>query len=230
MTAQELLEQFRSDMVDTATPYLWTDEEVFGYADDAYKMFARLTGGIADFTSDMTRVPVVAGEATSYVDKRILRFMQAFRASDMGEIKIINQTDLTFARGTDYGIIRPIYLDTTPGIVRYMIIGAQRGIVKWVQVPAADDVAQLYVYRLPLTTIKRDGSNVDFDFDEIGEEHHRHLMLWMRRLGYLKADAETFDRGSAAEFGKAFEDYCAGAKAEMARYRHKTREVVYGGI
>lgn len=230
MTAQELLDQFRSEMVDTAKPYLWSDTEVLGYMDDAYKMFVRLTGGIADFTSDLTRVDIVAGEAVAEYDRRILRVMEAQRASDLGKIEVINQTDMTFKRDNDYGLVRPIYLDNTPGRVRYMVIGAERGKAKWVQLPEENDQAILYVYRLPLTSIERDGSNLAFEFDEIGEEHHTHLGLWMRHRGYMKADAETFDRGRADDFKKQFTGYCTFAKAEWERYKHKNRTVAYGGL
>lgn len=230
MNVQELLDQFRSEMVDTAKPYLWSDEEVLSYMDDAYKTFSRLMGGIADFTSDLTRVDIVAGEAVGVLDKRILRVMEAYRMSDMGKIKVVNQTDLTFARDNDYGLIRPIYLDTTPGQIRYMIIGSERGKCRWVQLPETDDVAQLYVYRLPATRIETDGSNTDFELDEVGEEHHPFLCLWMRHRGYLKADAETFDKGRAADFKQSFTEYCTMAKAEWERYKAKPREVAYGGL
>ena len=147
MTAQELLEQYREEMVDTARPYFWSDKEILGYMDDAYKMFVRLTGGIADFTSDFTRVNIVTGEKVGEYDKRILRIMKAYRESDRAEIKVINQTDLTFIRGDDYGLLRPAYLDSAPGPVRYMVIGLERGKCEWLQVPLTDDVALLAIRR-----------------------------------------------------------------------------------
>ncbi len=230
MIAQELYDQFRSDMVDTAKPYLWSDTDVFRYMNDAYRMFVRLTGGIADFTSDLSRVAISAGEATSPMDARILRVMEAYRLSDEAKIEVINQSDMTFSQSTDYGRTRPLFLDSTPGPVRYMIIGAQRNVVKWVQVPTADDVAQLFVYRLPADTIDLNDPDTEFAFDEVGEEHHTHLCLWMQHLAYRKADADTFDRGRSDEYKALFESYCAMAIAEWERYKHKTRVVTYGGI
>lgn len=230
MTAQELLEQYREEMVDTARPYFWSDEEILGYMDDAYKMFVRLTGGIADFTSDFTRVSIVAHDAVGILDKRILRVMQAFRVSDGRRIDVKNQTDINFLRDNDYGMMRPIYLDTTPGPVRYMVIGAESGKCKWIQVPEADDEAQLHVYRLPATKIEPDGSNLDFDFDEIGEEHVPNLVLWMRHRGYKKHDGEVFHPGRSDEFKAAFIAYCDQTKREWERYKHKNREVQYGGL
>lgn len=228
MTADELHDQFREDVKDTAKPYFWSPAEVFGYMDDAYKMFVRLTGGIADFTSNISRVDIVAGEAVGALDKRILRVMEAYRLSDAGKITVVNQTDMTFASGNDYGLTRQLYADTTPGAVRYMVIGLERGKCKWVQVPDADDVAQLHIYRLPAKKI--DAGEGDFEFDEIGEEHVPNLTLWMRYRAYRKADADSFGAGLADEFKAQFQEYCDMTKAEWERYKAKPREVIYGGL
>lgn len=230
MTAQQLLTQFRNEMLDTAKPHFWSDEEILGYMDDAYKRFVRLMGGIADFTSDLTRVDIDAGDPVGILDKRILRITEAFRVSDGGKISIINHTDLTFTRDNDYGLIRPLHLDTMPGPVRYMVIGTERGKCKWVQIPETNDAAQLYVYRLPATKIEMDGTNLDYEFDEIGDEHVPSLCLWMRHRGYMKQDADTFDPKRAESFRAAFAEYCTLAKREWDRYKHKNREIQYGGL
>ena len=229
MNVQELYDQFRSDQVDVRKPYCWSDNDVFRYMDDAYKMFVRLMGGIADFTSGITRVDITRGEALGVLDKRILRVMECHRASDLGKITVINQTDLNFVRGNDYGLIRPIYLDNTPGQVRYMIIGAQRGACQWVQLPEVDDTALLHIYRLPMDKITPE-TDMEFDFPEIGEEHVTHLGLWMRHKAYAKADTDRFNGPLSAEFKQQFTDYCSLAKAEWERLKHKNREVVYGGL
>ena len=52
----------------------------------------------------------------------------------------------------------------------------------------------------------------------------------MKELAFLKQDSETFDRAGSKENKKAFEDYCAAVKAEAERYKHKVREVSYGGL
>ena len=69
-----------------------------------------------------------------------------------------------------------------------------------------------------------------FDFPEIGEEHVTHLGLWMRHKAYAKADTDRFNGALSEDFKKQFTDYCALAKAEVERAKHKNREVVYGGI
>lgn len=228
MNSGELYDLFRSDVVDVELPYLWSDTEVYRYMNDAYRMFVRLTGGIPDSTSDLTQVPIVTGEATAEVSPLILRFRMAYLASTGHEVQIINQEDFGQIRRDDYGITRPIVMDNSSGPVRYMVVGQDRAQVRWLQVPAADDVAQLSVYRLPLDTIA-EGSTT-FEFPEIGEEHHEHLLLWMKARAYGKQDAETFDRGRRDENKRMFEEYCSNAKAEWERYKHKTRVTSYGGL
>jgi len=230
MTAGELLEQYRLDMVDTVTPHFWSDTEAYRYMASAYNMFVRLTGGIADFTSKATQVDIVVGENVAALDKSILRIMEASRGSDTAKIEVINQANLTFQRDNDYGRIRQLYTDNTPGPVRYMIIGAERNKVRWVQMPEVADVANLLIYRLPLNTIDPLDPDESFDFSEVEEEHHTHFVLWMRYLGYMKADADTFDQGKATLFKAQFEEYCNFTKAEWERYKHKNRSVAYGGL
>jgi hypothetical protein len=153
--------------------------------------------------------------------------MSAYRASDNTEITIINSTDMPMLRDNDYGILKPLWLDNTQGPVRYMMIGAQQNLVKWLQVPIADDAANLVIYRLPLTKITDAGGQ---EFVDVSEEHHYSLLMWMKALAYKKQDAETFDRAKSAENEAGFRTYCQQAKAELERKKHKNRVVAYGGL
>ena len=62
MDSTALHDLFRSEVRDEATPYLWSDAEIYSYIDDAQKMFCRLQGGIADASSAITRIDVMAGD------------------------------------------------------------------------------------------------------------------------------------------------------------------------
>ena len=78
----ELIEAWRADVLDDVEPYLWPQTEAVRYAEAAYRRFVRLTGGIHDFTSPLTRVDIVAGEELAAVSPLILRFdMQGFGVS-----------------------------------------------------------------------------------------------------------------------------------------------------
>lgn len=230
MNAEYLLRLFRRETGDVEQPYLWSNDECLFFMDDAYKMFVRLTGGIADCTSPVCTLDVVAGENTAEIDTRILRIMRAVRASDNEMVEIINVTDLTKMSRDDYGVIKPLYMDKVPGPVKYMVIGKQRGLVQWVQVPDADDQVFLDIYRLPLTSIAPDDSDMAFDFPDVGEEHHYSLLKWMMYRAYDKRDSDAFGPVKAEKFKEEFIAYCNAAKAEWERSKHKTRVVGYGGL
>lgn len=226
MNSTELRNAFRQDVMDTAKPYLWSDEEVWRYANDAYRMFARLTGGVADFLSDACEVQISAGEAVAEVSPSIMRIMSATRRSDTHPIEIINPTDLQKMRSSDYGQIKQIVMDERTGPVRYMIIGLTRGSVRWVQVPEVDDYVDMHIYRMPLDTI----TGPDQELTDVAEDHHIHLLDWMKHLAYKKSDADTFNPQASVFGEQEFRAYCLQVVAEWERYKHKTRVVSYGGI
>lgn len=226
MNTTETYEAFRSDVVDVAKPYLWSEDEVWRYMNAAYVQFVRLTGGITDFLSDATRVTMTAGEMQAELHPSILRIIGASRVSDGGEIKVMNMTDAQVLTTRDYATVIPLLQQNAPGPVRYMVVGRQRNICEWVQIPVADDTAQLTVYRLPLNKITGDGQ----EFDDVADHHHDALLHWMKHLAYMKQDAETYDKAKSADFEQRFISYCASAKAEWERAKHKTRVVMYGGL
>lgn len=221
---------YRSEVGDTALPYLWTDEEVWRYMNDAYRMYVRLTGGVGDITSSITSVDIVAGEATAEVSPLILKYREATLDSTGKKLIVANYTDVLSSVDTDYANLRSLYENRTPGAIQAMVIGEdvnrKRGIVRWIQIPQVDDIVKLSVLRLPLETIDGPG----YEFDDIGEEHHEALLMWMKHRAYAKQDAETFDKGKCTEFKQSFEDYCGFAKSEVERNKSKVRIVSYGGI
>lgn len=226
MNSTELYEAFRNDVLDLGPGEFWSDDEVWRYANDAYRMFVRLTGGVSDFLSSACEVSIVAGEAVADLHPSVLRIMSATRRSDTQPIEIINPTDLQKMRSSDYGQIKAITMDTRTGPVRYMVQGLKRDVVRWIQVPEVDDTCDLHIYRLPLNTITGD----DQELVDVAEDHHIHLLDWMKHLAYKKKDADAFDPQGSAQGKANFEAYCTMVKAEWERYKHKTRVVSYGGL
>ena len=52
----------------------------------------------------------------------------------------------------------------------------------------------------------------------------------MKHKPYAKADTHRINGPLSDKYKTDFTDYCALAKAELERAKHKNREVVYGGI
>lgn len=224
MKSDELYELFRHEIDDTETVFLWSEFEVWGYMNDAYRQFVRLTGGVADISSSITEIDVVADEATAVVSNKILKFREARLNSTNRKLAIVNYTD-TERPTLDYGNTATDS-DMQPGEVHSMIIGEQKGLVRWVQVPMVADTVHLSVMRLPLEKIDKDGQ----ELVDVDEEHHEALLLWMKARAHMKQDAETFDKGRAQDFRAQFEAYCRGVVADWERHKSKPRVVTYGGI
>ena len=232
MTPAQLKDLFRSDVRDEATPPLWSDVEIFVYMDDAQKMFCREAGGIADSTSTMCSIPVTAGDEFVAYDPRILKLRDLRRASDGRNVSILNFEDLGHPGSAmdDYGQVTPfgtggVKFATNPSAVTGVVVGMDANTLRLVAPAIADDILRAIVYRLPLATIT--SASTAFEIDE---QHHRHLLNWMKHLAHEKQDAETYDRGRAMEFQAKFLAYCDEAKAERERREHKYRTVGYGGI
>ena len=219
MTPGDLLTLFRSEVSDIASPYLWSDDEFFGYADDAQKQYARLTRGLIDSsTPAITEIPLVAGTNTYDLSPLVLAVRAARVATTGRGLDIVNQEDMP---------VRRMYFDGAEGVPQALILGLDTDKLSVWPVPIADVTVKLSVFRLPLVDITSLNDTVPF---EIAPQHHRHLLLWVKHLAYSKQDVETYDARKAAEFEAAFEAYCVRAKKEQDRSRHKPRSVTYGGI
>lgn len=213
MNSTSLNEYFRSQVTDLERPYLWTDDEVFVYMNEAQLEFCRLTEGIPDVsTPEVVNVPVVTGELKAEVHPSILTFRLALLASTGEKVNIVNHTDVV--TWTNQG-----------GYIREMIVGLEPNVVRWGCTPLVDDEVNLTVFRLPLTDI------TEFDQDlEVPSLHHASLVFWMQHLAYLKPDTETFDKKASDRAKANFVQYCDQVSAESRRYRQKPRVVQYGGI
>lgn len=218
MTPLQIKNFFRSDVRDEAAPYLWSDAEIYSYMDDAQKMFCRLTGGVADYSSPLCEIPVSAGARTVAYDPRILKLRGVRRVSDGEGVKVLNYEDMDVRYADHRNWERP-------GPIQAVVTGMEANKLVLVGLPVTNDALRATVYRLPLETVTETSTLLEID-----EQHHRHLLTWMKHLAHEKQDAETYDRGRSAEFRQKFLEYCAEAKGERERREHKYRTITYGGL
>ena len=226
MDTNELYETFREEVVDTARPYLWKPKEVWRYARDAHRMFWRLVGGIPDFTGSACFINCPQNVQEVKLHPSILKITSAYRMSDMQPVDVINYTDIPVFTEVDYGRQAAIFFDTTPGLIKYLVIGQEYDTGRLLQIPMFSDQLQLSIYRLPMTII----SGPDQAIYETKEEHHIHLIDWMKHLAYKKQDAETYDKEKSSSSETRFREYCEFVKKEWERKKTKPRTVRYGGI
>ena len=213
MNSTSLLSYWRTQVVDSLRPYLWSDEEAFVFMNEAQNQFCRLTEGISDATTpEVVQVPVTIGEIFAPVHPSILNFRTASLLSTGGDVTIKNHTDVRL-------------WDNAAGSISTMIVGMEKNKVRWGKTPLLDDEVNLLVFRLPLTEI----TDVEQEL-EIEATHHASLSFWMSHLAYLKPDTETFDKQGSDRAKANFEAYCFQAAAEQRRYKQYPRSIRYGGI
>ncbi len=218
MDSTELRDQFRSGVLDQVEPFLWSEDDVYDYLNDAQKMFARLIGGLGDCTSNLTTINYTPATDWVSVSERILKFRDAYSVlpADGRPIEIINYEDLHTRR---------IRFDGRTGRPKYLITGMEADKARLYPFPDISGTIQLLIDRLPLKEVTDADQKL-----EVNAMHKTGLGLWMKARAYAKQDAETFDRGKSDGFETKFRAYCAAAKLEKDRAKHKTRVVVYGGI
>lgn len=226
MNSLELMQQFRRDIDDVADPKLWSDGEVAYYANDAQRMFCRLTNGISDSSSIACDLDVVVGQVEFDLHPSIMRIRRAMRSSDGRQVQILNVDDVDQMGHR---------LNKRSGPVDSMIIGMDENAGRWGVVPSIKDTITLTVFRLPLNTIKpidpavplADQKKVKL---EIPEQHHWHLLMWMKHLAYGRQDSDTYDARKADINERAFRTYCQQAKNEQDNTRRVARPIMYGGL
>lgn len=214
MDSSSLLRTFRLQMMDNVGPhYLWTDEDVFDYADQAQKLLCREVRGIADaVTPEVCRVAISAGQAFSPLDPRVLEVRTATLVSQRRPLRPIGTNELD------------TYRSEQTGIPSGFVVGLSDGFVRWDCVPVVSDVAELAVYRLPLRPITDEGQAL-----EIGDEHKYALLAAMAHFAYLKPDPDAYDRGRSDAAFAQFMTYAAKARRDINKIRSSRKTVAFGG-
>lgn len=235
MTTTELLAIFRAEVFDEALPYLWSDALVYGYIDDAQKQFCRDTYGIADSRS--FRLTLSAGTEWYTLDPKILKLRDAINPATGGEIPIVAvekmaENGLRFAPPLTSAQLAVVLATSAANVladpswtapVAALISGMDDGMLRTLTVPTGPSTIELRTFRLPETVVAGD------EF-EIAEQHHRHLLNWVKHLAYDVQDTETYNKGASEGYKTKHEAYCAKAKIEQSRARRPVSTVTYGGI
>lgn len=217
MDSTEILEEFRRQIDDLETPPLWSDAEVYSYLDDAQTMFCRKTEGIEDSrTPTVCRVSIVPGEEW-YAKSPLITKVRSASRMDTGRPVDVLSPENAARQGVMFSAARQ-------GPVRALVDGQTKGYWRAWPVPTETVMLELAVFRLPLDRITDGGQ-----FLEIDEQHHIHLLMWMKHRAYNKQDADTYDPRRAEKYENQFLAYCAMARVEQERARRQTGVVAYGG-
>lgn len=213
MNTTELLTIFRAEVQDTVQPYLWSDELVYGYIDDAQKQFCRDTYGIADARS--FRLSIKADGTEWYkLDPRIIKLRSAYDSSDGKEIELLASEKMSVS-GRRF--------DGAEGRTKALVLGLEDNTVRTWPKPNVAMTIELRTFRMPSEV----GAGDDLEIDP---QHHRYLLHWVKHLAYDVQDSQTYDKQSSDKYRAKWDNYCAKSKLDQSRARRPVSTVTYGGI
>ena len=204
MTLVQLLREFRTQVLfDAVEPYLWSDPELYSYADAAQTRFFDVVGWVAD-TSELL---FPAGTDTVARDPLIVRVLEA-----------------ADSYGRALALVPSVSLVRVAGVPRYLAVGQAGGKFVLDAVPTVDTVVRLRVERRPLELIEGKASEL-----EVPEAYHRLLMEFMASRAYNKPDTDTFDPRRAERALAQFEEGARRARDVLQRGVLPVLTTGYGG-
>lgn len=195
MNLEELSARFRTDADDTIVPYLFSDEEVAAWlneAQDEAAVRARLI--FEDSDPDVCQIGVTANTSVYTTHKALFEITKAtFTPTDGDPI------DLYITDRVQLDREMPGWRSST-GEPEALIQDDKT--VRIVPTPDVAGVLAVEGHRLPLETMANDD-----DEPEIQAIHHRHLIYWALHCAFSKPDSETVDKDKSAVAEAAFIRY-----------------------
>ncbi|MFZ7319679.1 DUF6682 family protein [Comamonas jiangduensis] len=215
MNIRELIAQARVALADQAEPYLWSDEDLLGYFNEAVQEACERALLIQDLsTPTVCIVSVQAGQAICRLHPSVLKVERASINGGLLDEASIESLD---AQMGDW--------ESRKGQPRQFVfmqsVGDGNPGLRLVPEPKLNAQLKLRVYRGPLQPMKLAGV---CQTPEIASRHHPKLINWVARCAYLRPDADGYDRDRAQLHEAMFErDFGARPDANVQRKRRDKR-------
>lgn len=219
----ELITKFRQEMEDTVEPYLWSEDEITDYLDEAEDDFT----SEVDVLLDRITIDYVADDQTVAIPSYVNRVREV-KGDDGRKLSLLNLEQFEMhVKADDYGkwtVPRNWEADTgvrpTALITDWDFTEA-----RMYPIPTQDGTLTLNVYRRPVLPLADRG-----ELEVSDRRHQRCILLKARALGYRKHDSEAFNPQLAEEFEVRFMASMQELKTDVARSRRRAGTVVYGGL
>lgn len=213
MTLEELIRRFRTLAVDKVQPYLFDDEDVIDWLNDAQRQ-ACIRGRLLreDANLAVCEIALTPGQRTYPLHKSVYEIINARIVPGNGdrartvflasrELMDGNMPDWRDEQGQAEFAIQD---DTSIRVVGVITTG---------------DKLVIECYRTPLKVLAN-----DVDKPEIHEAHHEHLIQWALHKAFSVVDADTFDPQRSDRSEAAFTNYFG--RMPDSDLRRMTREDV----
>lgn len=220
MELKALISAVRTRLDDLTKPFLWSDDEITLYLNEAEREAAERALLIEDDrTPSVVEIALRANIGEYDLHESVLSIL---RAKIDGQAKPLTLTtraklDTQVKDWEDEAGTPECFIDDEARIVIYPI-------------PSAVGVLRLRVKRLPIDPLDRQEMTRG---PEIHERHHYRMIDWALRCAYLKPDADTFDQKRAdtyeAEFTRSF-GVRLDADTQRKQREKKSNRIKYGGL
>lgn len=183
MTLAEIIAEFRRVRDDTQASYLWSDEEITNYLNDAVNEACERALLIEDrTTSAVCTISLEVGESSYPLHDSVLKVKRVVLGG-----RPLTETSVEKLDAGDS------YWESRSGEPREYLLEGNIGI-RFDRMPTEAADALLTVYRTPLEPLSV--GNMD-GVPEVKAIYHMRLLPWVYRCALLKHDAETYDKDRA---------------------------------
>lgn len=191
MTLDELIQAYRTRAKDRRAPYLWSDDEIVLYLNEAEAEAAERGSLLVDrATPAVCEIHIDSSSAEYPLHGAVLKIQRATIDGLSGTLKAASRAELD-ERSPGWE------LETgTP--TRYI---DEEGVITFYPRPTAAMLVRIHVVRLPIRrmSIADPGRG-----PEIHERWQFPMLNWALRCGYLKKDADTFNLDEASRHEAMF--------------------------
>lgn len=196
MTLEDLIRRFRVAARDTATPYLFSDEDVTDWLNDAQEE-AAIRGRLIrdDATTSVTRIPLTVGTHTYPLHESVYELINVRLVHASGDEP--SELSVQSREWLDANIA---YWRTPQRPAEFVIQDDTS--IRVVGTFAAGDRIDIECYRTPLELMAN-----DTDEPEIHKSHHVHLIDWALHRAFSIPDVEVFDQKRADQAERKFTAY-----------------------
>ncbi len=215
MNLEELMTQARAALMDRQEPYLWGDEALAGYFNEAVQEACERAKLIEDSTTEaVCRIEAVPGQAEYALHASVLEVDRiTFNGRLLHETSIEAMDRQTTAWEAREGQPAQFVYEAPTG--------AAKPRVRLVPAPALPGVIRLRVYRGALKPLSAD---VSAGKPEIAERFHVKLIDWVCRCAYMRPDPDGYDPGKAQMHEGLFErNFGVRPDANVQRKRRDKR-------
>ena len=195
MILQDLINAARELLDDTIGPYLWADERLYRYANNAMIEVALRTRCLKESGTPATTFPVVAGTATFAIDPATIIVSKAQMAGQKHPLILTTAKDLDRRLpGWDTDMV-------PAGVPEYVVFDLAQHRVTLVPTPAEDSTLYLRVCRVPNEDEKMEGPDDEPPFTSFRPEEVKH---WIAHEAYLERDSERYNPERSAQHEAIF--------------------------